>query len=101
MFFIQDCKHDILDQRGIIESPNYPNEYAHNSNCEWKIKPPMGNRVFLEFSNMELESSGHEKCQFDKVTIEERDSSEVVVRSDSYCDEIPKPINTTNTVVIK
>lgn len=63
--------------------------------------PPMGNRVFMEFSNLEMEASGSNSCQFDKLTIEERDSSDAVIRSDSYCEQIPKPINTTNTVIVK
>lgn len=96
-----DCKKELHDLRGAIESPNYPNPYPNNAQCEWKIVPPMGNRVFMEFSNLDLESSGGSRCTFDKVTIEERDSSDVVIRSDSYCQNIPKPINTTNTVIVK
>lgn len=91
----------IHDQRGAIESPNYPNAYPHNAECEWKISPPLGNRVFMEFSNLDLEASSADKCPFDKVIVEERDSSDIVIRSDTFCNELPKPINTTNAVVIK
>lgn len=91
----------IHDQRGAIESPNYPSPYPHNAECEWKIVPPMGNRVFMEFSNLDLEASSADRCPFDKVVIEERDSSDIIVRTDTFCNELPKPINTTNAVVIK
>lgn len=91
-----------------LESPNFPIKYPRNANCEWKITPPPGNRVFIEFSHFEMEhpwssddDSRSVNCMFDHLTIEERDSSDTVVRSDKYCQSMPKPINTTYTVVLK
>lgn len=71
--------------------------------------PPLGNRIFVEFSHFELEHSWStdpddksSKCLFDKLTIEEREQgSETALRTDEYCENMPKSINTTNTVVIK
>lgn len=65
----------------------------------------MGNRVFLEFSHFDLEhtwsSDESNNCLFDHLTIEERDSSDVVIRTDKYCQTMPKPLNTSHIVVLK
>lgn len=71
--------------------------------------PWLGNRIFLEFSHFELEHSwavnedgrASSNCIFDHLTIEEFDNTGTSIRSDKYCQVMPKPINTTHTVVIK
>lgn len=91
-------------QISFLESPNFPSPYPHYSKCEWKIVPPMGNRVYLEFSHFDLEYSwsSDTKCAFDSVTIEQRDvSSDTLISTDKYCKEMPKPMNTTHAVIIK
>lgn len=64
--------------------------------------PPMGNRVYLEFSHFDLEYSwsSDSSCVFDSLIIEQRDS-DTLIKTDKYCKEMPKPMNTTHTVVIK
>lgn len=65
----------------------------------------MGNRVFLEFSHFDMEHGWYpydsNVCTFDHLTIEERDSSDAVIRTDRYCQRMPKPMNTSNIVVLK
>lgn len=66
----------------------------------------MGNRVFLEFSHFDLEhtwvrENSPNNCVFDFVAIEERDSSGEVIQSNKYCRDMPKPVNSSHTVVIK
>lgn len=108
MFFL-DCRREIRDLRGAIESPNFPSNYINHANCEWKIVPPLGNRVFIEFSHFEVERSysmdsedeGETNCVFDHLTIEERDTSDAVIRSDKYCEKMPKPIDTPHSVILK
>lgn len=109
-FFFSDCKREIHDLRGAIESPNFPANYPHYSSCEWKLVPPMGNRIYIEFSHFDLEhtwsiddnsNQRSASCMFDHLTIEERDSSDQILRSDKHCAEMPKPMNTTRTVVLK
>ncbi|XP_055295203.1 cubilin homolog [Sitodiplosis mosellana] len=100
-----DCKREIRDLRGAIETPNFPQNYPHHADCEWKLIPPMGNRVFLEFSHFELESSAgteSDDCTFDHLTIEERDSNDGLIRTNKYCQILmPKPLNTSHIVVLK
>lgn len=99
-----DCRREIHDVRGAIESPNYPSFYPHNSKCEWKIVPMTGNKLYMEFSSFDMEhldSSAPDPCQFDHLIIEERDSSDSVVRSNKYCEKMPAAFTTTNTIIVK
>lgn len=50
---------------------------------------------------MNDEDGKSSSCIFDHLTIEERDISDSIVRSDKHCQTMPKPLNTTYTVVIK
>lgn len=71
--------------------------------------PPLGNRIYLEFSHFDLEHSwsmednriSSSSCIFDHLTIEEHDSSDTIVKTDRHCQSMPKPLNTSNAVVIK
>lgn len=68
--------------------------------------PPPGNRIYLEFSHFDLEHSwseddGASACIFDHLTIEEYDASDAKVKTDKLCQAMPKPVNTTYTVVLK
>lgn len=93
----------------LTESPNFPANYPNYAECEWKIAPPIGNRVFLEFSHFEMEHqwslddshTRQARCSFDSLVIEERDNTDSVIKTDTYCASMPKPLNTTHTVVIK
>lgn len=99
-----DCRREIRDIRGVIETPNYPSFYPHNAKCEWKILPSEGNKLYFEFSSFDLEhldSDATDPCQFDHVTIEERDSTDSLIRSNKYCDKMPIPFSTSNTVIVK
>lgn len=92
-----------------LESPNFPANYPHYASCEWKIIPPLGNRIYIEFSHFDLEhswsisdeESKSSSCIFDHLTIEEHDSSDTIVRTDRHCQSMPKPLNTSNAVVLK
>lgn len=43
------CENELTGIGGIIESPNYPNNYPPQVNCSWNIKAPKGNNVSLIF----------------------------------------------------
>lgn len=69
----------------------------------------MGNRLYIEFSHFDLEHTWSiddankrlENCMFDHLTIEERDSSDAVIHTEKHCAQMPKPLNTSHTVVLK
>lgn len=107
--FLADCQKTMTARRGSIESPNFPNAYANNLDCQWTILPQLGNKLYVEFSHFDLEYSGEEEdyagdstvnC-FDFVTIDEIDAEDKVLNSHKYCNNIPKPIETTRKLVIK
>ena len=59
------CDTTITGLAGVIESPNFPEDYPYNRyrgsgwhlprNCTWTIKAPMGNAVNLTFSHFSME----------------------------------------------
>ncbi|XP_034427678.1 cubilin [Hippoglossus hippoglossus] len=61
------CGGTFTDSEGIIISPNWPNDYAHNRQCIYLIRLPVGERVALNFTHMNLES--HSGCAFDYVEV--------------------------------
>lgn len=61
------CGGTFTDSEGIIISPNWPNNYAHNRQCLYLIRLPAGEKVSLNFTDMNLES--HSSCIFDYVEV--------------------------------
>ncbi|XP_072307339.1 cubilin [Eucyclogobius newberryi] len=61
------CGGTFTDTEGIIISPNWPNDYAHNRQCVYIIRLPQGEKVSLNFTHMNLES--HSSCVFDYVEV--------------------------------
>lgn len=42
---------------GVVESPNFPNEYGNDLYCTWHINVPSGKKVRLEFKEFKTEES--------------------------------------------
>lgn len=87
--------------RGSIHSPNYPNPYGVNSQCDWRITVSEGSVVQLLFSDLELEE--HVECYFDYIEIFDGRSS--AARSlGRYCslNSVPSQIiSTTNQIFVR
>lgn len=66
------CNNTLRGYRGVIESPNFPNNYLHNLSCMWKIEGFPGNNINISFSHMDLEQHSYstERCTFDYVEIQ-------------------------------
>lgn len=58
---------DIVSTNGTFTSPNYPNNYGNNANCEWRIRVPTGFVVLLKFDSFKLESG--QNCRYDAVEL--------------------------------
>lgn len=52
---------------GIISSPNYPNNYEGDRNCEYEIRAPMGKVIVLNILDLDIEQ--HSTCDFDYLEI--------------------------------
>ncbi len=52
---------------GIIHSPNYPQNYDHDSDCTWLIEVPVNHVVVLNFVDFDVEPFTN--CTFDYVAV--------------------------------
>lgn len=50
------CNRTIRMDSGVIESPNFPNDYPNNLDCAWTIVVTKGNRINMQFSHFYLEN---------------------------------------------
>ncbi|XP_029110994.1 cubilin [Scleropages formosus] len=84
------CGGTYTDSEGIIISPNWPNNYAHNRQCIYVLRQPPNDAVALNFTNMDLEV--HSGCAFDFVEV--RDGlTETAPLVGKYCGStLPAPI---------
>uniref|UniRef100_W5MX16 Cubilin n=1 Tax=Lepisosteus oculatus TaxID=7918 RepID=W5MX16_LEPOC len=91
------CGGTYTNSEGVIISPNWPNSYANNRQCIYVIRQPVNEIVFLNFTNMDLES--HSGCAFDYVEV--RDGSlETDPLIGKYCgSSLPAPITSTSNAL--
>lgn len=54
------CGGTISGSSGLIESPNYPQSYDNNEDCEWIIHGPTGH--FLTFTIEDFHLDGNQNC---------------------------------------
>ncbi|XP_059613843.1 cubilin homolog [Phlebotomus argentipes] len=73
---ITGCGGTLTAPRGSIVSPNYPEPYAENAQCIWKITVSAGSVVQIIFSDLDLERS--QDCVYDYLEVfDGRDASSV------------------------
>ncbi|XP_002073258.3 dorsal-ventral patterning protein tolloid [Drosophila willistoni] len=61
------CKFEITTSYGVLQSPNYPEDYPRNIYCYWHFQTVLGHRIQLTFHDFEVES--HQECIYDYVAI--------------------------------
>lgn len=84
----------------MLESPNFPNQYEHSTNCSWIIEAPIGNRINLTFSHFDLEGSSEStstNCQFDYLLIMEGDGDTANTELGRFCGTPDLPIKISST----
>lgn len=59
------CGGTLVADSGSIESPDYPNHYYSNTNCEWKIRVSEGSLVSVYIVAIDIEKPHEGKCAFD------------------------------------
>nr|XP_039268068.1 cubilin-like [Styela clava] len=67
------CGGSLTSTSGTITSPNYPNTYPANTDCEWVIDVGKGSTVVIEFEVFEIEEE--EVCEFDYVAMYDGNST--------------------------
>ncbi|KAI4871253.1 hypothetical protein NFI96_019773 [Prochilodus magdalenae] len=91
------CGGTYTDSQGIIISPNWPNNYAQDKQCIFLIRQPRSERVFLNFTHMEIEY--HPGCEYDYVEVRDG-SAETDPLIGKYCGStLPAPILSTLNVL--
>ncbi|XP_048417522.2 cubilin isoform X2 [Stegostoma tigrinum] len=51
------CGGTYEDSKGILTTPSWPNAYPSNRQCIYIIQQPIGERIHLQFTHMDLESN--------------------------------------------
>ncbi|XP_054002675.1 cubilin [Hylaeus anthracinus] len=89
------CHNKLHGFHGVIESPNFPDNYEHNLNCTWEIDAPLGNRVNLTFSHFEMESVNRVgSCKYDYVEVLEGEDDVPHTTLATLCDsKLPEKIH--------
>ena len=61
------CGATLTSLTGVIQSPNFPNDYTNGLACVYVISVPDTYRVTLAFTNFDLENSTG--CKYDYVEV--------------------------------
>lgn len=64
---IPGCGGTLTAEKGSLSSPNFPENYDNNVECEWIIRVHPLDRIEIKFSVFDLED--HSKCRFDYIEI--------------------------------
>jgi len=96
----QTCNVTIHDSFGYILSPNYPQHYDPNTNCEYRIIAEEGRNIELSFRIFDIERTRN--CLYDKVEVFNGLTTSSV-RLGTFCGSF-RPgdiISTTNKMLLK
>ena len=67
MFILTVCGGTFTKMSGVIQSPDYPENYPEDVLCQWVIKLSPQYRIRLEFMHLQVEKST--SCQYDFVLV--------------------------------
>ena len=89
--YFPGCGGHLQGTSGKLTSPNFPNEYFHNSKCIWTITVPEGKSVHLRFVEFLVEGdTNRHRCPHDHLTIwNGSDSSAPLIGK--FCNSNPPP----------
>ena len=93
-----NCNTVIYDNRGVIESPNFPEDYPKNLNCNWHLKTGRNNKFQLEFSHFNVEVEDMD-CEYDYVEIVDMKDLEVLKKR-RLCFKPQEPITSLGNQLI-
>ncbi|XP_074652971.1 cubilin-like [Tubulanus polymorphus] len=67
------CGGLVRASRGVISSPNYPNNYPVNTDCEWFVEGLTGHYLTLSFVSLKMNSKAN--CTGDYLEVRERNAT--------------------------
>lgn len=68
------CGGVLTGESGSIESPDYPNSYFSNLNCEWQIRVSEGSTISLHIATLDIEVPANGRCLFDYIELFDGDN---------------------------
>ncbi|XP_037243046.1 cubilin isoform X5 [Falco rusticolus] len=94
------CGGNYMDSEGVITSPFWPNPYISNRQCIYIIRQPEDERIYLNFTHMELES--HTGCSSNYIEVRDGDSEmSSLIRKFCHSTLVPPITSTSNSLWIK
>ena len=66
VLILTGCGEVINQSEGTLVSPNYPNDYPYNANCEWYISIPSG-IILLVFTDFDVQDDSN--CYYDSLKV--------------------------------
>ncbi|XP_013175197.1 PREDICTED: cubilin-like [Papilio xuthus] len=85
------CGGTLTSEEGTIASPNYPQSYPPESDCEWILSTSPGNKVYITFEELNIENS--EGCNEDYLEVREDNGGGRLIGA--FCGNV-LPTNTTS-----
>ncbi|XP_044011009.1 cubilin [Aphidius gifuensis] len=85
---IPGCGGIYTKESGSISTPMDGNTYEHNLVCEWKIQLPIGEKIFIDWQEFDIE--GSKPCRFDYVEIFEGPNTDSPLIG-KYCGDSKPP----------
>ncbi|KRF99246.1 uncharacterized protein Dwil_GK24548 [Drosophila willistoni] len=71
--YVTNCKVRLEQMFGAIETPNFPENYPENSNCEWDLRAGDGNNhIQLAFSHLKLD------CVYDFTMLQDMQNDQIL-----------------------
>ena len=94
------CYHCIDKRKQIIRSPNYPQNYGNNLDCQWVLKAPVGKKFKLHFDTFKTERCHDGISIYDGDTVQWWSSHEL--RANLCGSSVPQDVTSTgNTILIR
>uniref|UniRef100_A0A669E0J6 Cubilin n=1 Tax=Oreochromis niloticus TaxID=8128 RepID=A0A669E0J6_ORENI len=93
------CGGPVTAPSGEIHSPLYPNSYPNNVDCSWVISVDPNHRVFLNFTDLDIEY--HSSCDFDYVAIHDGPTSSSPLLGRVCGSSVPPFTSTQNTIYVR
>ncbi len=85
----------------LFSSPNFPNGYDPNLDCQWLIEADPGKTLKLQLSNVNLEA--HSSCFYDYVELFNGDTIDTATSLGRFCgrlDPDPSPVYSTSNMML-
>ena len=96
------CGGVFKSDRGVIMSPNYPNNYDSNDDCGWLVEVDTNHVVQLMFEDFDVEP--HSNCSYDHVALYDGNSTDAPLLLMHCGRDLPNPAlikSTSNQMFIR